>query len=181
MASNCCSMERTAALDSSAGIDMLNTGFRVPANGAADYPACRMLSDCKTYVYADERPTMEEWLRGMAKGKSFFTSGPLLLLGSGWSKAGCDHRKARRRSGTREGADSRTVGSGTGHQRAARGEWPDRRPVGTCRRAKAREIGSSWSANRAGRIRLDRRACVLAVAARHCQTPKPTRIRSMCI
>jgi putative membrane-bound dehydrogenase-like protein len=59
---------------------MLNTGYRVPANGAADYPACRMLGDCKTYVYADKRPGMEEWLRGMAAGKSFFTSGPLLFL-----------------------------------------------------------------------------------------------------
>jgi putative membrane-bound dehydrogenase-like protein len=59
---------------------MLNCGFRLPANGAADYPACRMLGDCKTYVHADKRPSMEDWLRGMAAGKSFFTSGPLLLL-----------------------------------------------------------------------------------------------------
>jgi putative membrane-bound dehydrogenase-like protein len=59
---------------------MLNCGFRVPANGAADYPACRMLSDCKTYVYAEQRPTMDQWLRGMAKGESFITSGPLLFL-----------------------------------------------------------------------------------------------------
>lgn len=59
---------------------MLNTGYRVSANGAADYPACRMLADCKTYVYAAERPTMEEWLRGMDAGRSFFTSGPILLL-----------------------------------------------------------------------------------------------------
>lgn len=59
---------------------MLNAGFRVPANGAADYPACRMLSDCKTYVYAERRPTMEEWLHGMAEGRSFFTSGPFLLM-----------------------------------------------------------------------------------------------------
>ncbi|MDG1893338.1 MAG: hypothetical protein P8J37_00360 [Fuerstiella sp.] len=29
---------------------MLNTGFRVPAMGACDYPACRKLGDCKTYV-----------------------------------------------------------------------------------------------------------------------------------
>src|SRR5262249_49899929 len=42
--------------------------------------ACRMLSDAKTYVYADGRPTTEQWLAGMAKGKSFFTSGPVLLV-----------------------------------------------------------------------------------------------------
>lgn len=59
---------------------MLNAGYRVSANGAADYPACRMLADCKTYVSSADRPTMEEWLRGMDAGRSFFTSGPILLM-----------------------------------------------------------------------------------------------------
>jgi hypothetical protein len=59
---------------------MLNSGFRVPATGACDYPACRKLGDCKTYVWSEEPPRMEDWLRGMARGQSFFTSGPLLLL-----------------------------------------------------------------------------------------------------
>ena len=59
---------------------MLNTGFRVPANGACDYPACRKLGDCRTYVWSDQEPGMEGWLRGMAAGKSFVTSGPVLLL-----------------------------------------------------------------------------------------------------
>jgi putative membrane-bound dehydrogenase-like protein len=83
---------------------MLNAGFRVPASGACDYPACRKLGDCKTYAYLDPgsrlfrkrrpprrkeatsaydrtvEPYMEEWLSSMRGGKSFFTSGPLLLL-----------------------------------------------------------------------------------------------------
>ncbi len=59
---------------------MLNAGFRVPAVGACDYPACRKLGDCKTYVWSDKPLDMEAWLRGMARGESFFTSGPLLLL-----------------------------------------------------------------------------------------------------
>lgn len=59
---------------------MLNAGFRVPANGACDYPACRKLGDCKTYVATDDDPTMQEWLRGMTEGRSFVTSGPVLLL-----------------------------------------------------------------------------------------------------
>ncbi|MBC8870776.1 MAG: hypothetical protein H8E44_15240 [Planctomycetes bacterium] len=105
---------------------MLNCGFRVPANGASDYPACRKLGDCKTYVYvsnaADVRrgspdpaetadrkvsvvarsgdrpqhkmgdrsqpPTMEAWLRGMADGRSFFTTGPMLLLEVDGNKPG---------------------------------------------------------------------------------------------
>jgi putative membrane-bound dehydrogenase-like protein len=72
---------------------MLNSGFRVPASGAADYPACRMLSDCRTYVYADHRPGMEEWLRGMAQGRSFFSSGPLLLLKVDGQKPGATIEK----------------------------------------------------------------------------------------
>lgn len=65
---------------------MLNCGFRVPAMGACDYPACRKLGDCKTYVHASraadrtQPPTIEAWLRGMADGRSFFTTGPMLLL-----------------------------------------------------------------------------------------------------
>jgi hypothetical protein len=59
---------------------MLNAGFRVPAIGACDYPACRKLADCTTYVCSDELPDIEGWLRGMARGESFVTSGPLLLL-----------------------------------------------------------------------------------------------------
>lgn len=59
---------------------MLNAGFRLPAMGACDYPACRKLGDCVTYVWSDQPPDAEGWLRGMAQGRSFFTSGPLLLL-----------------------------------------------------------------------------------------------------
>lgn len=59
---------------------MLNAGFRVPANGACDYPACRKLGDCKTYVATDDDPTIQEWLQGMRDGRSFVTSGPILLL-----------------------------------------------------------------------------------------------------
>lgn len=59
---------------------MLNAGFRVPAIGACDYPACRKLGDCLTYVWSEQPLDMEGWLREMARGESFFTSGPLLLL-----------------------------------------------------------------------------------------------------
>lgn len=70
---------------------MLNTGFRVPAMGACDYPACRKLGDCKTYVHCEDMAEPEEsasaapdnfahWTRQMAAGHSFFTNGPLLML-----------------------------------------------------------------------------------------------------
>lgn len=62
--------------------DMLNAGYRFAALGASDYPPCRTLADCRTYVYHDapSPPTMREWLDGMASGRSFCTTGPLLLL-----------------------------------------------------------------------------------------------------
>lgn len=59
---------------------MLNTGFRVPATGACDYPACRKLGDCKTYAWSEQKPTMRQWLQALVAGRSFMTTGPLLLF-----------------------------------------------------------------------------------------------------
>ncbi|HEY2250157.1 MAG TPA: PVC-type heme-binding CxxCH protein, partial [Planctomycetaceae bacterium] len=76
---------------------ILNTGYRFPAVGASDFPACRFMSDCRTYVWSDlgseksQRPEskqrgwssaqlFKDWLPGVTKGQSFVTTGPLLLL-----------------------------------------------------------------------------------------------------
>ncbi len=60
---------------------ILNCGFRFPITGASDYPACRKLGDCKTYVHApNQRPSFRQWLQGTAEGRSFVTTGPMLLL-----------------------------------------------------------------------------------------------------
>lgn len=59
---------------------MLNSGYRIPCVGASDWPACRWLGDCRTYVWHRGEPTFAEWLRGMAAGQSFMTTGPLVLL-----------------------------------------------------------------------------------------------------
>jgi len=59
---------------------MLNVGYRFPAVGACDYPYCRALGDCRTYVHSPQRPTFAQWIRRAAEGRSFFTTGPLLLL-----------------------------------------------------------------------------------------------------
>ncbi len=59
---------------------ILGAGFRFPAVGACDYPFCRLLGDNRTYVYSPKPPDMEQWIRGAAEGRSFFTTGPLLLL-----------------------------------------------------------------------------------------------------
>jgi putative membrane-bound dehydrogenase-like protein len=59
---------------------ILNAGYRLPCTGASDYPACRTLADCRTYVYHDKPPSFSEWLRGAAEGRSFVTTGPLVLF-----------------------------------------------------------------------------------------------------
>src|SRR5262249_18392041 len=63
---------------------VLNAGYRFPAVGASDYPYCRALGDCRTYVLTrGASPTFEEWDRAAAEGRSFFTTGPLLWLTAG--------------------------------------------------------------------------------------------------
>ena len=59
---------------------ILNIGFNYPAMGASDYPPCRKFADCRTYVHSETAPLIDDWLRLLAKGQSFFTTGPLLLL-----------------------------------------------------------------------------------------------------
>ena len=75
---------------------MLNSGYRFPCVGASDYPACRFFGDCRTYIWSDETKTSEptdstenktpsspdfrQWFRAAADGRSFVTTGPLLLL-----------------------------------------------------------------------------------------------------
>jgi putative membrane-bound dehydrogenase-like protein len=59
---------------------VLNAGFRFPAIGASDYPACRKLGDCRTYVHIGGEPNFKDWFGGAAAGRSFVTTGPLVLL-----------------------------------------------------------------------------------------------------
>jgi hypothetical protein len=59
---------------------VLNAGFRLPGIAACDYPACRKLGDCRTYVHLDAEPSFEAWFKAAAEGRSFMTSGPLVLL-----------------------------------------------------------------------------------------------------
>jgi hypothetical protein len=59
---------------------ILNIGYRFPALGASDFPACRKLADCRTYVWSDGVPGMEGWLRGAAVGRAFMTTGPMVLM-----------------------------------------------------------------------------------------------------
>jgi putative membrane-bound dehydrogenase-like protein len=59
---------------------LLTIGYRFPCLGASDYPACRWLADCRTYVQMPGPKNMRAWFEGAAAGRSFVTTGPLLLL-----------------------------------------------------------------------------------------------------
>lgn len=72
---------------------MLNTGYRFPCIAASDYPACRKLGDCLTYVRYPSPPTFAEWFQAAAEGRSFVSTGPLLLLEVDGKKPGDIIRK----------------------------------------------------------------------------------------
>ena len=61
---------------------ILNIGYRFPIVGASDYPACRKLGDCVTYVRREPGKAQDfaGWLRGAVEGRGFVTTGPILLL-----------------------------------------------------------------------------------------------------
>ncbi len=71
-------MYRGIALDG--WYHILNAGFHFSAVGASDYPYCRALGDCRTYVRIEGTPTFSNWVNGAVKGQSFFTTGPMLFL-----------------------------------------------------------------------------------------------------
>ncbi len=72
---------------------ILNAGFRFPCVGASDYPACRKLGDCLTFAHHAGTPTFAEWFRAAAEGRSFVSTGPLVLLEVDGSRPGDTIRK----------------------------------------------------------------------------------------
>ena len=59
---------------------ILNIGYRFPALAGSDAPYTRAPGDCRTYVHAKSPPSFTDWARLAAEGRSFFTTGPMLLL-----------------------------------------------------------------------------------------------------
>jgi putative membrane-bound dehydrogenase-like protein len=74
--------------------NMLSAGYRFPAAAACDYPPCRTLADCRTYAYHPTAPTMPEWIAAVSAGRSFFTTGPLVLLEVDGEKPGAQIRRS---------------------------------------------------------------------------------------
>jgi putative membrane-bound dehydrogenase-like protein len=60
--------------------DILSIGYRFPCLGGSNFPACGKLGDCLTYVSAKDSLNFPDWLGGAAEGRSFTTTGPLLVL-----------------------------------------------------------------------------------------------------
>jgi putative membrane-bound dehydrogenase-like protein len=78
---------------------ILNSGYRFPCVAGSDYPACRTLGDCRTYVKdprgAHATPlAIPDWMRAAAEGRSFVTTGPLILLEVDGEKPGVILRKS---------------------------------------------------------------------------------------
>jgi hypothetical protein len=59
---------------------ILNAGFRFPSLGASDFPYCRALGDCRTYVRLGEDKSMRAWTDAAVAGRSFMTTGPMLTF-----------------------------------------------------------------------------------------------------
>jgi len=57
---------------------ILNAGFRFPSIGASDFPYCRALGDCRTYVRLGEDKSMRAWTDAAVAGRGFMTTGPML-------------------------------------------------------------------------------------------------------
>ncbi len=60
--------------------DFLNLGYRWPIVGASDFPYSRELGDSLTYVFSETEPTPRGFMKGVVQGRSFVTSGPMLLV-----------------------------------------------------------------------------------------------------
>ena len=60
--------------------DFLNLGFRWPIVGASDFPYSRELGDSITYVFSETEPTPRSFMEGVVQGRSFVTSGPMLMV-----------------------------------------------------------------------------------------------------
>jgi hypothetical protein len=65
----------------------LNSGIRIGLSNGSDHPA-RLAGICRVYVHAPGPLDYENWCRRLAEGRTFTTSGPLLLLTVGDANVG---------------------------------------------------------------------------------------------
>ena len=82
---------------------ILNIGYRFPCVGASDYPACRTLGDCRTYVYLKQEPRLCRVAQGCGGGAKLRHDRSVALAGGGWRTAGGDHSQDRHGATPRSG------------------------------------------------------------------------------
>ena len=80
MPSSSSSSAYTGESSSTTGIASSISATVSPVVGASDYPACRKLGDCRTYVHLKRATELCCLAQRRGGGASFVTTGPLLLL-----------------------------------------------------------------------------------------------------
>ena len=148
---------------------VLSTGFRFPGYGASDYPACRKLGDCRTYVHIAGQPNFVDWLRGAAEGRSFMTSGPLLLLDVDGHLPGDTITTRDGRPRTRASASARDDGRVAGDGRATGRQRPRGRNAQGRPQAWTKPAAGDDRARGVERVELDRRPRILQIALGQCR------------
>ena len=71
--------------------DILNIGYRFPCVGASDYPACRKLGDCQTFVSMGEQAGFAGWLKGAVGGAQLCHDRTAVVARGGGQRARGDH------------------------------------------------------------------------------------------
>jgi len=60
--------------------DYLNLGFRLTAAAGSDLPWAATIGEVRTYVYTGKQFSPDKWFKGLKKGNSFVSNGPILFL-----------------------------------------------------------------------------------------------------
>ena len=82
---------------------ILNIGYRFPCVGASDYPACRKLGDCQTYVHSKQEPRFRRLAQGRGRGAELRHDRAVAPARGRRRTAGRDHPQDRHGAASRAG------------------------------------------------------------------------------
>ena len=60
--------------------DYLNLGFRLTAAAGSDLPWAATIGEVRTYVYTGKQFSPDKWFKGLKRGNSFVSNGPILFF-----------------------------------------------------------------------------------------------------
>ena len=125
---------------------MLNAGFRVPAMGACDYPACRMLGDCGTYVWSESETSRHGRLAARYGSRSeFLHQRTTAVVGGGRETPRVPSRQVWCGAARRDGSPARPLRSGSRDAPAIDRQWSRAASDGSTPQRRAGRSGWSWS------------------------------------